>query len=155
MVGMGDAQTDVWCHPLSAEIPLGVFPIGQHYLRCVFATHLWSSQPENHHFALSVPPSLQDSVNIVLSPKRNSQAQAWWHSSVIPATVEVEVGELLFWASPGKGMRPYMKSKLKQKGMGCGSSESLSSKPSTEPHTHTHTHTELSKCPWLNACPFS
>jgi hypothetical protein len=38
---------------------------------------------------------------------------------VVPATLEVEVGELWSEVSPGKSMRLYVKNKLNAKGLGC------------------------------------
>jgi hypothetical protein len=44
-------------------------------------------------------------------------SQAWWSTSVIPATWEVEVGESQSEAIPGKWMRPYLKNNLKATGL--------------------------------------
>jgi hypothetical protein len=55
-----------------------------------------------------------DSLSKELVTAYFKTSQAWWYTSVIPATHEVEVGVLWFKASP----RFCLKMKLKQKELG-------------------------------------
>jgi hypothetical protein len=54
-------------------------------------------------------------INII---KANSKGQVWWHTPIITATQEAEVGGLQSKASPGKSKRSYLENKLKAKGLG-------------------------------------